>query len=322
MNLKWTRDEQIRVVERYWAHGAPRCPRDSAVLQVVRDDSYGQQQPNVHFLCPWCGRHFWSNEVEKIEDPTSFEAQYEVIREIGVGGMGQVQLVVERATGKQLAAKRIKPELLKLEEAVRRFQREERILTQLRHDHIVPIHRSFVDETGATLLMPYMPNGTLKAAINDLKITPAQIVGYFEDVAKGLSFLHEQGFVHRDLKPDNVLIDGASHARISDFGLARLIDRDTTTLTIFSGLLGTPHYASPEQQQNSADVDRRCDIYALALIAYEIARRESPYIAPVHTEGLSEEFCAVFRRALARKAEDRTATPEELVAALRRQLLS
>ena len=322
MKLEWSRDEKIQIAERYWAgRGYIRCPRDQAVIKPVKRKVITPGPTHAFFHCPLCGRQFWSMDVEKLEDPDSFAAQYEIVQPLGQGGMGTVELVRHLGTGDLLAAKQIRPEFLRVEEAVKRFRREERLLRRLSHEHIVPIKESFVDENGAVLIMEYMPGGTLTKKILSSEISKDTLARYFGEVATGLDFLHAEGLIHRDLKPDNVLIDGDDRARISDFGLARLVDRDTTTLTALGIFLGTRHYAAPEQQQDSATVSAKCDIYAMGLIAYEIARRESPYVQPISNDGFCEEFREALTTATARRPEEREISPQDLATALRRQVL-
>ncbi len=289
MELEWTREEKVRIIERYWGSGTVRCPRDDSLLKIIKSKTIGPPPPNVSFGCPRCGRHFQSQQIEKEEDPDAFEGIYDEIDSLGAGGMGTVVLVRHRREGSLWAAKRILPKLLRSCSAVKRFRRESRILAALSHPNVLRIRETFLDEGGGVIVMPYVRGGTLKTQINNPEVSYERLASYFGNVVEGLQYLHSSGVIHRDLKPENVLIDaeGRGVARISDFGLARLVDRDTTTLTLDSGFLGTPRYAAPEQQQNAKEVTAKCDIYSLALIAVEILTRQSPYLMPISTTGIS-----------------------------------
>jgi serine/threonine protein kinase len=233
--------------------------------------------------------------------------------------MGQVRLIRNRITGVEYAAKTIRPEYLRDAEAIRRFQREKRILASLDHPNIVRLHEVFMDEHGGVFVMDYMPGGDLGGAINSQNTSNMQLADFFDGIAAGVSHTHQQGIVHRDLKPGNVLMDTAGNARISDFGLAVLTNRDTTPLTLVGGM-GTRWYAAPEQMIDAANVDYRADIYALGYIAYEIATRESPYSPPTLSTG-DADLDALLKRSLHRDRERRTATTQELSGALRAYLM-
>lgn len=297
MKLSWSREQKIRIVERYWSRRRVTCPNDGAVLRVVEAKILKPPPPIVDFRCPHCGRHFRSNEVEDIQDPESFEGQFDEGEVLGRGGMGEVLLAYPKNGGEVVAAKRIRPEFFRLPDAVRRFQRESRILAALSHPNIVEVRTTFIDDRGGVLVMEYVSGGSLKDAINDSLVTRETLVEYFADLTTGLEYLHREGVIHRDLKPDNVLL-AERGATVADFGLARLVDRDTTRLTKAGAFLGTPLYAAPEQQLDSGEVTAACDIYALGLMAYEIATRQSPYRTPIDVSRLPEPLKEVIRAAL------------------------
>jgi serine/threonine protein kinase len=316
MKLQWSRQEKLRLIEQYWAKGYVSCPQDGASLKVLESQVISPEPTEIRIYCPHCGRTLSSRMVEQEVDPDSFAGRYETLRKLAAGGMGSVEVVRLRATGEEFAAKTILPEYVRDAEMVKRFKREERLLRSLEHPNLVRLREAFIDERGGVLVMDYMPGGTLKSAILDASVSMDRLTSLFSDVAGGLEFLHEKGIVHRDLKPENVLIDSEGRARISDFGLAVLVKRDTTTLTRAGVALGTWLYAAPEQKQDSATVSKACDVFALGLIAYEIARRESPYQQPIASDGLAEGFRGAFTTALKRDPEERKITPLELARAL------
>jgi serine/threonine protein kinase len=231
--------------------------------------------------------------------------------------MGSVVLARHLQSGDLVAAKRIQPKFLGDAEIVKRFARESRILEGLDHENVVRIRDTYIDDTGGVIVMQYVEGGTLTQAINN-KRPAEELLQWFIGVATGLAFLHSHGVVHRDLKPDNVLLDGPV-ARISDFGLARLLARDSTTLTMRGAFLGTRLYAAPEQHDNAVNVTTGCDLYSLGLIAYEIATGRSPYRMPINTNRLAPNLHDVLIKALGEDPAERP-TGEALAAALRVQL--
>ncbi len=315
MNLKWTRDEMIAIVERYWAYGVVKCPKDNAILQILETRSINSKTELI-VICDYCGRNFRSSNLIE-DDPASFVYQFEEVRELGRGGMGAVILVRKRDTQELFAAKRILPEFLRNEHVVRRFQREARILKKLSHANIVPIRDFFIDEQGGVILMDFMSGGNLTEIINNQDTSNETLVRLFRDLSIGLSYLHKQGVIHRDLKPGNVLIDAEGRARIADFGLAVLIDRDTTPLTQQNWFLGTRRYAAPEQLRDAVSVCPKADIFALGLIAYEIATRKSPYSFPVLLQNFSDGFAQGLLVALNEDPSKRTISAIELADLLR-----
>lgn len=283
MDLRWTSLQKREILDQYWDSEWARCPNDDAVLSIDRIERLGVRETPIIAWCKKCGRSFCSTELDNEVDPETFKGRYEVIDELGRGGMGRVQLVRRRRDSKLFAAKQILPDYLKEASILRRFQREIRIAEGLRHPNIVPIYDTFLDETGGILVMEHLSGGTLTSAINSKSVATVDLAALIRELAVGLSFLHEQGVVHRDLKPDNVLIDGNGRAYISDFGLAALVERDTTSLTMTGKFLGTRHYAAPEQIEDAKHADYRADLYALAIICYEMITRKSPYSAPIRT---------------------------------------
>jgi serine/threonine protein kinase len=312
MSLKWSQDEKIRIVERYWASsaGMVRCPNDKSVLKIIKRQVLQPPPQDIMFLCPLCGRNFWSQQVEELKDPDSFEGQYEILRVLGEGGMGKVLLARNRATSTEVAAKQILPQYVRDEELVRRFQREGRILASLDHPNVVAIHSTFLSDAGGTIVMQYVGGGTLTQAINARNVAIGTLLGLFDGVVAGLEYLHANNVIHRDLKPGNVLIDKMS-ARISDFGLSRLLVRDTTPLTARGAFVGTPFYAAPEQRKGSSEVTPACDIYSLGLVAFEVATRRSPY-GTLNLTGLTLELGQAIEECLSQVPESRPSSGTRL----------
>ena len=320
LDLEWTNGQMHAIVDEYWKHGFAHCPNDGAILHVEKIDLLGASKAMLAIHCKRCGRQMGSGQLEQAKRRSPFEEKYDIIREINAGGMGQVSLVRERATGRQFAAKTIRPEFLREAQMIRRFQREKRLLAALDHPNVVKFLDTFMDETGGVLVMEYMPRGDLGRAINDRSVTATTLADLFDGLAAGVEYMHSRGIAHRDLKPGNVLIDDAGVARVSDFGLAVLQMRDTTPLTAVNAGLGTLHYAAPEQLTEAATATAKADVYALALIAYEIAKRESPWSPPIVGLG-NALFDSTLSSALARDPDRRTATVRGLAVAVRQLLL-
>lgn len=282
MDLKWTQAQLIAIEDEYFAQGYAKCPNDGARLDLREIHTLGSKVPFVQGGCARCGRTFATGLIKREKRMTPFEEKYEPIRQLAVGGMGTVAVVRERSSGKELAAKTIRPEYLREASIIRRFQREERLLRSLAHPNVVSLYDAFMDEAGGVFVMEYMPAGDVRSLINDQSIPAQRLVDVFHGIVEGLSYIHTQRLVHRDLKPANILLDAQGNPRISDFGLAVLDIRDTTPLTRDNQFLGTRHYAAPEQV-NAATVTFKADIYALGLIAYEFAKRISPWTPPIRS---------------------------------------
>jgi len=321
MDLYWTQAQLKQLEDDYFAHGHVACPNDGSVFTLEKMHFLGQSIPHIRGFCPRCGRQFANSMIQREVRMSPFEEKYEMLRKVGEGGMGAVFLVRERSTGREFAAKKIKPEYVRDPHIVRRFRREERVLRSLAHTHIVPLFDAFLDESGGVLVMEYMPAGDLASAINSKGVTSAMLASIFDDVVAGVRFLHENGVVHRDLKPGNVLLDANGRAHVSDFGLAVLEIRDTTPLTGAREFVGTFHYAAPEQMRDAANVDARADVFSLGLIAYEIALRESPYQPPMASTG-DTALDAAIRAAIERDPNRRSTDTTRLAQEVKRYLMN
>lgn len=203
---------------------------------------------------------------------------YELIREIGRGGMAIVYLVRERATGIERAVKVIHTKYLGDEEALARFDREGQLVAQLDHPSIVATHSvKWIDGVGYGLVMDHVPGRTLKQILRDDPPMPferAQRI--LDDIAAGLGYAHEHGIVHRDVKPENIFVDDATgRAKLADFGIARSI-LDGTQVTMAGVAIGTPTYMAPEQIDGSP-VDARSDLYSLGLVGWEMVTGRRPW---------------------------------------------
>jgi serine/threonine protein kinase len=214
------------------------------------------------------------------EQPTTI-GRYEIIRELGGGGMGRVFLAHDPRFPRDIALKLLHADLAGETNLRRRFQREARTVAALEHYAIVPVYDYGQHEGQLFLAMRLMRGGTLQEqlAAGPLPLDKAQAI--LERIADALDKAHEQGIIHRDLKPANVLFDDEGNAYLSDFGIVKQAGAEATSaaLTATHGVIGTPQYMSPEQALGEADIDGRSDIYALGALAYEMLCGDPPYVA-------------------------------------------
>ena len=205
------------------------------------------------------------------------EPEYWILGEIGRGGTAIVYLARDRATGDEVAIKLIRPKYLEDEEAIARFAREARFVTQLDHPNVVGVHRVLdLGASGIALVMAHVDGRTLKQFIQEERpLSPEFVVAVIRQVAGALAAAHRMGIVHRDVKPENIFIDWQGKALLADFGVARSMTGDTQ-LTMHGVAIGTPSYMAPEQIDGD-QLDGRADIYSLGLVAWEMFTGRRPW---------------------------------------------
>ena len=205
---------------------------------------------------------------------------YHVEAEIGRGGMAVVYRALDTRLRRKVALKVLPPELAFREEVRRRFLREAQMAAQLSHPNIVPIYS--VDETSNIVYFAMgLVEGDPLSKLLYLEPRPpiAMVRRILREVADALHFAHTHGVVHRDIKPDNILIEQATgKALVTDFGIARAAEGDSR-LTVTGIAVGTPAYMSPEQAMGEREIDGRADIYALGIVAYQMLAGELPFQA-------------------------------------------
>ncbi len=203
--------------------------------------------------------------------------RYEIIRELGRGGMATVFLAHDPNFGRQVAIKVLPRDPMNMPNYRSRFQREAETLARLEHPGIVPVYDFGEHEGQPYLVMRYMPGGSLADRLAHGPLPLSEVQVFFERLGQALDFAHQRGVIHRDLKPDNVLFDEQDNPYIADFGIAKLTE-STTTLT-GSAVIGTPIYMSPEQFGAGGPVDQRSDIYALGIMLFEMLSGNPPFLA-------------------------------------------
>ncbi|HUL02213.1 MAG TPA: protein kinase [Gemmatimonadales bacterium] len=205
---------------------------------------------------------------------------YQIGRELGGGGMSRVFLAVETALDRQVVIKVLPPEL-GAGFNVERFRREIQLAAKLQHPHIVPVLAAGAADGLLFYTMPFIEGESLRARLTRQGELPiAEGVRILVDVADALAYAHAHGLVHRDIKPDNVLLSG-KHALVTDFGVSKALSSATgpASLTSVGVALGTPAYMAPEQAAADPSTDHRADIYALGIVAYEILTGHAPFSA-------------------------------------------
>ncbi|HEX7123323.1 MAG TPA: protein kinase [Gemmatimonadaceae bacterium] len=205
---------------------------------------------------------------------------YTLERELGGGGMSRVFVADETALARKVVVKVLSPELA-AGVSVERFNREIQVAARLQHPHIVPV-LSAGDAGGLPFYtMPFVEGASLRARLGQGPLAITEAVGVLRDVARALAFAHARGVVHRDIKPDNVLLSEGS-ATVTDFGIAKAISAARTgdgapTLTMAGTSIGTPAYMAPEQAAGDPNIDHRSDLYAFGCMAYEVLTGRPPF---------------------------------------------
>ena len=204
-----------------------------------------------------------------------FARRYEVIEELGKGGMGRVYKVFDKKIKEKVALKLLRPEISSDEETVERFSNELKYARKIIHKNVCRMFDLGEEEGTHYITMEYVSGEDLKSMIRMMgRLSPGQAVSITRQVCEGLAEAHKLGVVHRDLKPQNIMIDREGNARIMDFGIARSLK--AKGITDGGIIIGTPEYMSPEQVEGK-EIDQRADIYALGVILYEMLIGRVPF---------------------------------------------
>jgi serine/threonine protein kinase len=316
------------------ARGCPHCGAPERTLPPAATLSYGGQPPTA--------------EAAAADQLPPTIAGYEILEELGRGGMGVVYKARRRSDARLAAIKVIRTERLSHPEAIRRFRREAQAAARLSHPNIVVVYESDQDGDTHFLVMEYVPGVTLQRLVEESgPLAVALACDFVRQAALGLQHAAEQGLVHRDVKPANLMAvppGGSSGGRpllkILDMGVARLYqlrhvaEESLATLTRDGAVIGTPDYVAPEQLENPHAADIRADLYSLGCTFYFLLTGKPPFPGGTLLQKLDRQrwetapsvdqlrpdappgAAAVIRKLLAKRPGDRFQTPAELADAL------
>jgi serine/threonine protein kinase len=258
--------------------------------------------------------------------------EYEIISEIGRGGMATVYLARDLSLDRKVAIKVMLPAMLHGDKAMERFRREARTAAALSHPHIIPVYA--VRESGDLLyfVMKFVEGRPLDALIREQGRLPVEtVVRILSEVAGALGHAHRRGVIHRDVKPANIMLDDDGWAIVTDFGIAKLAQAHG--LTVSGATVGTPAYMSPEQCM-AREVTGQSDQYSLGVVAYELLTGRVPFVADSMLEMFNShvntpppplpqlcpecpaQLAAVVERMIAKNPEDRWPSLDDVVTAL------
>jgi serine/threonine protein kinase len=213
--------------------------------------------------------------TEELTRGTLFAGRYEIIEELGAGGMGLVYRAYDRKMEEEVALKLIRPEISADKRTVERFRNEIKTARKIRHAHVCGMFDLHEENKKLFITMEYVRGEDLKSVIKRMKVlAPGTAVSIARQVAEGLGEAHRLGVVHRDLKPSNVMIDKDGNAKIMDFGIARSLAGGG--ITAAGAIVGTPEYMSPEQVEGTP-ADQRADLYALGIMLFEMVTGQPPF---------------------------------------------
>ena len=259
---------------------------------------------------------------------------YEIGAELGRGGYGVVLAGVHKQLGRHVAIKELPPKLASDPGVRSRFLAEARVLASLDHPHIVPIY-DFIEVDGVcVLVMESLPGGTVWGTFTGVGYTPSAACAVVMVACAGLHYAHQHGILHRDVKPENLLLTDTGLLKVADFGIAKVLGDNDALATNSGEILGTPAYIAPEQAQGG-DLGPPADVYAAGVMLYELMSGKLPFseeggglaivyrhvyeepvplrtVAPSVPPALAE----VVMRALTREAKDRYATAEDFGVAI------
>ena len=272
--------------------------------------------------------------MRQLEDDDVIDERYRITAHLGSGGMAEVYRAIDLQLGRNVALKILHGRFAEDEQFVERFKREASSAAGLAHQHVVAVYDRGEWDGTSYIAMEYVAGRTLKQIITETDppspLAPQRAVDLTVQILRAARFAHRRGIIHRDFKPQNVIVDDDDRAKVTDFGIARAGASDMTQT---GSILGTAQYLSPEQAQGHA-VGARSDLYSIGIVLYELLTGKVPFEAdsavtialkqvseaPVPPSRLNPrvtpELEAVVLRALAKQPEDRFADADEFIAAL------
>ncbi|MEX2177397.1 MAG: serine/threonine-protein kinase [Gemmatimonadaceae bacterium] len=228
-------------------------------------------------------RRFMSTPTERVPPSlaTELARQYDIVRILGRGGMGVVWLARERSLDRLVAIKVLSGPDIGVGNVRERFRREARIAARLVHPNIVPLHAFGETPDALYFAMGYVEGESLATRLErEGRLSRPAAQRILAEIADALAFAHREGVVHRDVKPENILLDGRTgRAMLADFGIARIEDAASTSVTMTGVAVGTPSYMSPEQAVGAREIDGRSDLYSLGVVGYRMLLGRLPFVA-------------------------------------------
>lgn len=258
--------------------------------------------------------------------------QYEILEEIGKGGMAVVYRAHQESMARDVAVKVIASQMADSPDFIARFEREAKTIAALQHPHILPVYDYGNVEGQIFLVMRLVEGGSLDRKIRNTPLPMKQAGRMLTQIASALSYAHDHGVIHRDLKPNNILLDSKDNPYLTDFGIAKLLQQETR-LTATGSVMGTPSYMSPEQWRGE-EIDARSDVYALGIMFYEMITGQLPFTGDtpyslmyqhfdtplpspvVIRPDLPESITKILQKATAKRKEDRYASAEQFAEAV------
>lgn len=269
--------------------------------------------------------------------------RYRVLDKLGDGGMGSVYRALQLSVDRVVAIKFLHPHMMENRDALKRFEREARTCSKLRHSNAIHLYDYGTEAQYAYLVMEYIEGQSLRALLDGADgVSLPRFADLVRQICDALAEAHHLGIVHRDLKPANIMLTapraGRVEVKVVDFGIAKIVDagESSTVMTQTGMIIGTPQYMSPEQAEGASTIDHRSDIYSLGIIMYEMLTGEAPFTAETPLQLLMKhvkdrpvpprEFRpgldippgleAVVMKALEKRPEDRYSSVEALQAEL------